>query len=171
MTWAVLIWTEALITPLWTKGHIFRCAQTISSESFCVSERGGGDGGEICPFSIRLLFPSLSQMVTAVAREILFCETPLNIYKSLCLGQPAERCHAGIWYTIDGLRVLTAALKQLTHINHRILSQHRLCEEKTRYNNISVDNNRCSLIVPASLASTLEAQRDFLGWKYKIPLI
>lgn len=44
-----------------------------------------------------VLFPSvysfaLPQMVTAVAREILFCETLLNIHKALCQRQLAELC-------------------------------------------------------------------------------
>lgn len=66
-----------LFTQLQTKRHI--SVLTILSESLSVSERDGG--GEICSFSIHLLFPALTD---GVAQEILFCETLLNIQKSLC---------------------------------------------------------------------------------------
>lgn len=84
-------WTEALITVPPATDHIVVCLTSLS-ESLLVSERGGS--GEICSFFPSVYSFPLSQMVTAAAREILFGETALNIYKSLCLGQLAE-----LWYT------------------------------------------------------------------------
>lgn len=39
------------------------------SPSLCVSERGGG--GEICPFSMRLLFPSLTDGDSSGERDLV----------------------------------------------------------------------------------------------------
>lgn len=109
ISWSLLsYWTDG--QKLWLlpreQRDTLRRALTVWCLSLCVSERGGGGGGgEICPFSIRLLFPSL---VTAVAREILFCETPLNIYKCLCREQQEEIWHARIWHSVEGPRVKTA---------------------------------------------------------------
>lgn len=59
---------EALITLPRTTGHIL-VNPTSLSESLCVSERGGG--GEICPFSIRLLFPSLTDGDSSGERDLV----------------------------------------------------------------------------------------------------
>lgn len=72
--------TWAVFTQPQTKGHI--CVwPTILSKSLSVSERDGG--GEVCSFSIRLLFLTIAD---GVVREILFCETLLNIQKSFVSG-------------------------------------------------------------------------------------
>ncbi len=49
-------------------GHIL-VYPTSLSESLCVSERGGS--GEICPFSIRLLFPSLTDGDSSGERDLV----------------------------------------------------------------------------------------------------